>query len=421
MPEPQKYEPTDTFNSMSFKELGEFNQAKGKELSEIFEKHPNLDMSKDVVEEIKARNDELALSGKLWEEKRELDSTFQETRRKLQEQVKFAGTPAAPMNHNSGGDPGGHLEQKSLGQLFAESEAFTANRGKGERAQFEVEFPDYELKTTITEGSSYAPFSPRLPRVVESAQRRPVVADLIPQTPTSSPSIIYMEETTFTNNAAAVAENAAKPESVLAWTQRTQPVEVIATYIPATNQILEDIPGIRATIDNRLTLMLQLAEETALLSGSGTTPALLGFYNKPSIQTQAKGADPVPDAIYKAFTKVRYTGFAEPTGVILHPNDWQDVRLLRTVDGIYIWGNPSEPGPERVWGKTVIVTPAATENTGLTGDFQLFSEIFRRMGARIIVGFINDDLVKNKQTILIEERLALVIYRAAAFCTVTGI
>lgn len=432
MPEEIKYEPTNQWESMDFKSLGSFIKDKQAECEKFVEEHTDsatksYKMTEPEAEEFRARQKELGDANKKWEVLREGDAGFQ----KMREQLRQMGEPnyQIPFNVGGGHDGAALPSFKTIGELVVEDESFKADAASGHKGSNSnsvmIELKDFSLtdslKATITTSAGWAARPPRIPRVVESAQRRPVVADLIPQTNITDPSVIYMEETTFTNNTAAVAENAAKPESALAWTERTENAQVIATYIPITNQQLQDVPQIRSVLDNRLTFMLQLVEETQLLSGSGTAPQLTGFYNKSGIQTQAKGADPVPDAIYKAFTKVRFTGFAEPTGVVLHPNDWQDIRLLRTADGVYIWGSPSEAGPERVWGKTVIVTPAATENTGLTGDFQLYSEIFRRMGITIIVGMINDDLIKNKKTVLAEERLALVIYRAAAFATITGI
>jgi hypothetical protein len=68
-----------------------------------------------------------------------------------------------------------------------------------------------------------------------------------------------------------------------------------------------------------------------------------------------------------------------------------------------------------------LVTTAITENTALTGDFQLYSAVWRKRGARIDVGMQNDDFTKNKLTLKVTSRLALVVYRGAAFGSLTGI
>ena len=120
--------------------------------------------------------------------------------------------------------------------------------------------------------------------------------------------------------------------------------------------------------------------------------------------------------------KVRVTGRAFPNIVVLHPNDWQDIRLLRTADGIYIWGNPSEAGPERIWGLTVIQTDAETENTGLVGDFQNHIQLFERMGIEVKISDSHSTyFTEGKLAVKASFRVALPVYRPAAFCTVTGI
>ena len=140
------------------------------------------------------------------------------------------------------------------------------------------------------------------------------------------------------------------------------------------------------------------------------------------MQTQAKGSDPVPDAIHKGITKVKVTGRAMPNAVIMHPNDWQDVRLLRTTDGIYIWGSPSETGEPRIWGLRVVESDAQTENTAVVGDFANYSLFVVRRGIEVKVSDSHSDyFVKGKQAVRAGMRAATVWLRPEAFCKITGI
>ena len=399
-------------------------EAKRKSLADIFAQYPDYtfpagEKGDAILSDIQARNTELADLVKEYTRLQSVAVVAEDNRKALADYSR----PVSPVGHVAANEQAQATERKSLGAAFIEGVQSKGWRPDG-RAEVGLFIPgaDLQVKTLMTESAGFAPPNNRGPIVVYSALRRPVVASLIPQDPTDNTVIKYMEETTFTNSADTVSEGGTKPESALAFTERQATVQKIATWIPVTTEQLEDVPQIRGVIDNRLTTMLQLAEEDQLLNGSGTPPDITGFLNKSGIQTQAKGSDPVPTAIYKAITKVRFTGFAEPSGVVLHPNDWQDVRLLQDSTGRYIWGDPSVAGPERIWGLPVVVTTAMTENTALLGDFALYSHISRRAGVQIAVSNSHSTyFVENKQAILIEERLSLEIYRAAAFATVTGI
>lgn len=317
-------------------------------------------------------------------------------------------------------------EAKNLGQLITDHVIYKS-RVHGPNQSWHIDLPTYDVrefgqKALMTTVAGWAPVNARSDRMVPFAVRRPVVADLVPQDPTNNTVIKYMEETTFTNAAAAVAQGAVKPESALVFTERTATVEKIATTLPVTEEQLDDVPQVEAVINNRMTLFIQLKEEDYLLTGTGTTPQIRGFLNIVGIQTQAKGTDPVPDAVYNAMVKIMWTGFANPTGIVMHPTDWAGVQKLRAADGVYIWGQPYDAtGPERIWGLPVIITPAITQGTALIGDFAGYSHISRKMGIRVDAGLVNDDFVRNQQTLRAEERLSLEVYRATAFCTVTGL
>lgn len=409
---------------MNWKEILAKLNAKRAELAAIFEKaktkvdgQDRYDLTPVQLEDVKARNAEIDDLAQQMEAAQAMDEIFQ----KNQKAIREGNRPATQLPLGGESRTQQKREVKTLGQMFVESEAYKQRERKRDINVNLPEFDYLEAKTLMETGAGFAPQSIRTGRVVEYAHRRPVVSDLIPQTPIEQAAVVYMEETTFTNNAATRAEGGQAGESALSYTERTRAIREIATFLPVTEIQLEDVPVAQSLIDNRLLTMLDLTEEDQLLTGDDNAPNLSGFHTIVS-QSQAKGSDPTPDAIYKAMTKVRATGFAEPSAAVFHPNDWQDIRLLRTVDGIYIWGSPAEAGPERIWGLPAVITTAETENTALLGDFQLYSEIFRRRGANIVVSNSHSDFfIKGKLAIRADKRLALAIYRATAFCKVTSI
>lgn len=313
------------------------------------------------------------------------------------------------------------LPVKSLRTVLRESDYGKALKA-GTAGSFKGSLGTVAYKTVISTANGNIGQAQRLPMTAYPVEER-TTADLMLQGTTSAPSLEYYEETTFTNSAAEATESTgAKAESALAFTLRTEAVRTIATWIPVTTQMMEDGDAFESYLRERLGFMVRRREETQILTGDGNAPNLRGILNRSGIQTQAKGADPTPDAVYKAMTLVRSTGFAEPTAAVFHPNDWQDIRLLRTVDGIYIWGSPADAGQERIWGLEVRVTTAETEGTGLVGAFRPYAQLFRRTGIELAVSDSHDTyFIYNKLAVRAEERISLACYRPSAFCKVTGI
>jgi HK97 family phage major capsid protein len=308
----------------------------------------------------------------------------------------------------------GKGRRETLGEQFVKSAA----RTQKETAQtFDV-----DVKALMSRTAGWAPESLREPGYVPFASAPIMVADIIPTLTTGQAAVRYMEQTVRTNAAAERAENAAYGEATIELAERSVTVESIGVWIPVTDEQLEDVDEAQSLIDFDLPLMLRQRLDLQQLVGNGTTPNIRGVNNVVGIQTQALGADPVMDAIFKARTRVRVTGRAMPNAVVLHPNDWQDIRLTRTADGIYILGNPDAAGPTQLWGMTVVESDNQTQNTGIVGDFLNWSRFYVRRGIEIErTNSHASDFINGRQAVRASMRGAMVWKRPAAFCTVTGI
>jgi len=313
-------------------------------------------------------------------------------------------------------------EFKNIGRLLFESGVLGQ---EGKRVRLDVDagkaLLGVELKTDFFTSSGWAPESLRAPGYVPSPTRPIAVIDHLPIYPTSQNSVKYMLESTLTNNAAEKAEGGAAGESALALTETTDEVEEVSTFIPTSRVQLEDVALAEAYLTNRINFLVRQRLDYQILQGNGSTPNLLGTVSVASINTQAKSTDTGPDAIYKAFDLIRVNGFTEPSVLFSNPADWQDIRLLRTADGIYIFGNPADAGPLRIWGVPVVQTTSAVANTMVTGDYANFAYVAMRRGVEVEMSSgYTDYFVKGKLAVLASLRCAVVHTRVKAFCTVTG-
>lgn len=405
-----------TINFPELKELEGKIDERRKQLRSIFdEAGPDRDMTKvkcipggsaAVVLEVRKLNDELdELSTKHAENLAVLKGAQQAAR------SGEAWDDHAGFERGADGRPTG---RKSFGQATAASAVRTTKNVEQEL--------DVELKTLFTRSAGWAPESTRSGLVVPYATRPVQVTDLLPTVPWGQAAYKYMEETTFTNNAAERAEGGTYGEAAFALTERSVTVETIGVWIPVTDEQLEDEEHAAAYLDMRMPFLLAQRLDGQILNGDGSTPNILGVNNKGSIQTQAKGTDPVFDTVLKGAVKVRVTGRAFPNAVVFHPNDWQDLRLTRTADGIYILGNPADAAPTSIWGLRPVESDAQTENTAIVGDFTNFSMLVMRRGVLVERTNAHDTyFINGKQAIRAGVRCATVWTRAAAFCQLTGI
>ncbi len=302
---------------------------------------------------------------------------------------------------------------------FAANAQALATIGQGGKGSFS--FPlNLNLKTLL-QTTVHAPQADRR-QDTEMAMYFGDVEDVFPHGSTDSKSIDYFIQTTDTDNSAAVAQGSAPTDSAFAWTLTTDPVETVSSWIPMTHEAVADNVGLQSTVTGMLARRLQKKSNNLILAGDGITPNPTGVFIRTGFQTQAKGADPAFDAIHKTITLVEVTGDANANAIFMHPTDWQTLRLTRTIDGIYILGNPAGPAGLNLWGLPVHKTTGIGA-AGTAGVIDTtYHEVVEREGLVVEVSTEHSTFfTERKVAILLYRRFAVASYRPSSAATVTGL
>lgn len=319
---------------------------------------------------------------------------------------------------------GGDGAEKSIGERFADNDAVKALAGQAGQGKAGMEFKAVISSATANAaGSAGAAVAPtRLEEIQRLPDREFFIQDLIAPGRMDGGVLEYVQEKARTNNAAEVPELGTKPQSDLQLEMKTKAASVIATYMKASKQILEDSAQLASLIDFRLRYFLRLRKEQQILTGDGAGANILGIVPQASAFALPAGipagAQTRIDTLRIAMLQCVLNDYPA-SGHVLNPVDWALIEMEKDDMGRYIIGNPngSNSAPT-LWNLPVVASQFMTQGDFLTGAFRTAAQYFERWSTRVQVSNENeDDFIHNRVTILGEERGALAVYRPAAFVT----
>jgi HK97 family phage major capsid protein len=283
-----------------------------------------------------------------------------------------------------------------------------------------------QRKTTLTatgQGFQTTGVMPieRIPGITPEARQVLTVRDALTARPTTMAVVDFVKVTTPMGVASPVVEASTKPENAVVFTSSSEKIRTIATWIPATKQILDDFTELASFLQTSLTYYVNLEEEIQLLSGDNLGEDLHGLIPQASaFQTSLLSASAGwnrIDIVGRAIQQLTTAKEIPPTFIVMHPNDWWAIRLTKDSFGRYLIGDPQTTANAMLFDLLVIPTTSITAGTFLVGSGNPAAcEIRDRMEMQFEVSTEHQDyFVKNLVACRAEKRMCLVVKRAASF------
>jgi HK97 family phage major capsid protein len=269
----------------------------------------------------------------------------------------------------------------------------------------------------LTSGSIDVPSV--IAEVVEITGRPTSVLDLVPKRRNTEQgrgnAFSYLRQTTRTNNAGPVADNATKPTSVYSFGDVEDTFRVYAHLSEVfPKRYLDDYNGLISILQDQMGAGLMEALEEDILTGAAQPQdGFTGVLNTSGVQAQAWSTDlltTMSNAKYKLITSHQ-----NPNAWILNPVDIQRLELIRE-DG--------STGPfmfrggitdiEKFVGAPIVPSTAITAGVGLLGDWTQ-TELIIREDDHLDIDTSGTKFEKNQVQFRLEGRYGFTVERPLAF------
>lgn len=318
---------------------------------------------------------------------------------------------------------GGEPAAKSLGDHFAKAVGEDSFRRLKSESGIVVSTPEFKAAGDdhLTGGGAFDPWLTDVDKssIVREKRQRPVIADLLGAGTVSGSAIQYFVEGALEGGPEMTAEGGEKSKfHVGDPTPKTDPIKKIAGYFETSDEMAEDLPFFVSEINNRGLHALAMEEERQLFRGDGTGQNLEGILTRSGVQAHTYAAGGMADAIFEAMTLISTATDFAADGVVIHPSDYQTLRLSKDANDQYFgggffggqYGNGGMMINPPIWGLRTVVSPAAEIGKPVVGAFRSAVTLYRKGGVRVeSTNSHGTNFTSNKITTRIEERVGLAV------------
>jgi len=310
---------------------------------------------------------------------------------------------------------------KSLAEHLAAAPEFKSYLANNCRGRVILHF-DAKSVSNLDYGTAGVLPTYRTPEIVKPPQPKMRVRDLLRRYEITTGAVEYVKEDVFTNAASPVAETSSKAESNITFTASVLSLVTVAHWISTSKQSLEDLGQLEAYINGRLVEGLLDTEDEQILLGAGTNGHISGLVTQATAVAGTYGAegDNYIDKINNALTELEDDHYT-PDAIVVNPADWRKMLKTKTDagganTGEYLLGGPASVAEPRVWGVRVVTCPVMPVGNFLVGQFTGSAALFSKGGIQVEASTEHSDFfIRNMVAIRAEERIALAVFRPAAF------
>jgi HK97 family phage major capsid protein len=286
--------------------------------------------------------------------------------------------------------------------------------GKGSRVQFELKaVGDMTFSNNFSTADSSVTFVK--PGIIELPKRKLHIRQLLQVGGMGNKSNFdYVKEIAGEGAPGPIGEGALKPQFDLDLQEASVKAEWIAGWLRISRNMLDDVEGMTTFLGSRLPELLLRAEDTQLLSGTGTSPQLKGLMTAGNFTAATSAATIDVEQLIDAIAQLENSD-REANGILLNPSDYYAIMKTKA-SGSGQFDLPYNlvtiiNGQLLIAGVPVYKSTAMTVDKFLVGDWVMGANLIFREPAKLEFFYEDGTNVReNKVTVRIEERVAFPVY-----------